>query len=310
MSFNDLERGSSSRQGGSGSGGGGSGSRKTPLPLYRDEVSSSLPPEFEKLTSKIGIQIFKIQSNVTAIQKLISLSSSNSSAKAASQDWSKRINDLIETTRELVKDATTDIKQLSTFPLGPANGGAKLTQGKLQRDFQAAALQFQRVQKEAVAKTRAKLEQDKQKERQMLKSRNSQQLLIDTEESDRAGAPGGAEGALQAEELDLLPEGPTQADLEYQESLITSREAEIREIESGVQELNEIFRDLGNIVQEQGGMIDNIEFNINSIADNTAGADRELVVAHEYQRRAGRRCICLLLVVGFVVAIVLLAILN
>ncbi|CCF51801.1 hypothetical protein NDA11_000381 [Ustilago hordei] len=313
MSFNDLERGSSSR--GGGSGGGGGGPRKTPLPLYRNEVAPSLPPEFEKLTNKIGIQIFKINSNVTAIQKLISLSSSsassNTSAKAAGQDWSKRINDLIETTRELIKDATTDIKSLSTFPLGPSNGGAKLTQGKLQRDFQSAAMQFQRVQKEAVATTRAKLEQDKQKERQMLKSRNSQ-LLIDTEESKRNNNAAGVsqEGGLQAESLDLLPEGPSQADLEYQESLITSREAEIREIESGVQELNEIFRDLGNIVQEQGGMIDNIEFNINSIAENTAGADRELVVAHEYQRKAGRRCICLLLVVGFVVAIVLLAVLN
>lgn len=311
MSFNDLERGSSSR--GNGAGGAGGGSRKTPLPLYRDEVSPSLPPEFEKLTSKIGIQIFKISSNVTAIQKLISLSSSNTSAKAATQDWSKRINDLIETTRDLVKDATNDIKQLSTFPLGPANGGAKLTQAKLQRDFQSAAMQFQQVQKEAVAKTRAKLEQDKQKERAMLKSRNSQQLLIDTEGSGHtadASQSRAEEGSLQAEALDLLPEGPSQADLEYQESLITSREAEIREIESGVQELNEIFRDLGNIVQEQGGMIDNIEFNINSIAENTAGADRELVVAHEYQRKAGRRCICLLLVVGFVVAIVLLAILS
>lgn len=313
MSFNDLERGSSSR--GGGSGGGGGGSRKTPLPLYRNEVAPSLPPEFEKLTNKIGIQIFKINSNVTAIQKLISLSSSsassNTSAKAAGQDWSKRINDLIDTTRELIKDATTDIKSLSTFPLGPSNGGAKLTQGKLQRDFQSAAMQFQRIQKEAVATTRAKLEQDKQKERQMLKSRNSQ-LLIDTEESERNNNAAGVsqEGGLQAESLDLLPEGPSQADLEYQESLITSREAEIREIESGVQELNEIFRDLGNIVQEQGGMIDNIEFNINSIAENTAGADRELVVAHEYQRKAGRRCICLLLVVGFVVAIVLLAVLN
>ncbi|KAJ1028077.1 hypothetical protein NDA13_003526 [Ustilago tritici] len=313
MSFNDLERGSSSR--GGGSGGGGGGPRKTPLPLYRNEVAPSLPPEFEKLTNKIGIQIFKINSNVTAIQKLISLSSSsassNTSAKAAGQDWSKRINDLIETTRELIKDATTDIKSLSTFPLGPSNGGAKLTQGKLQRDFQSAAMQFQRVQKEAVATTRAKLEQDKQKERQMLKSRNSQ-LLIDTEESERNNNAAGMsqEGGLQAESLDLLPEGPSQADLEYQESLITSREAEIREIESGVQELNEIFRDLGNIVQEQGGMIDNIEFNINSISENTAGADRELVVAHEYQRKAGRRCICLLLVVGFVVAIVLLAVLN
>ncbi|SPO32271.1 related to PEP12 syntaxin (T-SNARE), vacuolar [Ustilago trichophora] len=309
MSFNDLERGSSS----SGAGGSGGGSRKTPLPLYRDEVNPTLPPAFEKLTSKIGIQIFKINSNVTAIQKLLTLSSSSSSssnAKAAAQDWGKRINDLIETTRELVKDATTDIKQLSTFPLGPASGGAKLTQAKLQRDFQSAAMQFQRVQKDAVAKTRAKLEADKQKERAMLKSRNSQQLLIETEESTSSSTSADEPGLQQAEALDLLPEGPTQADLEYQESLITSREAEIREIESGVQELNEIFRDLGNIVQEQGGMIDNIEFNINSIAENTAGADRELVVAHEYQRKAGRRCICLLLVVGFVVAIVLLAVLN
>ncbi|SPO25074.1 related to PEP12 syntaxin (T-SNARE), vacuolar [Ustilago trichophora] len=312
MSFNDLERGSAS----SGGGGSGGGSRKTPLPLYRDEVNPTLPPAFEKLTSKIGIQIFKINSNVTAIQKLLTLSSSSSSSssssntKAAAQDWGKRINDLIETTRDLVKDATTDIKQLSTFPLGPASGGAKLTQAKLQRDFQSAAMQFQRVQKDAVAKTRAKLEADKQKERAMLKSRNSQQLLIETEESTTSSTSANEPGLQQAEALDLLPEGPTQADLEYQESLITSREAEIREIESGVQELNEIFRDLGNIVQEQGGMIDNIEFNINSIAENTAGADRELVVAHEYQRRAGRRCICLLLVVGFVVAIVLLAVLN
>lgn len=309
MSFNDLERGSASSGGGGGSGG---GSRKTPLPLYRDQVNPTLPPAFEKLTSRIGIQIFKINSNVTAIQKLLTLSSSSSSSntKAAAQDWGKRINDLIETTRDLVKDATTDIKQLSTFPLGPASGGAKLTQAKLQRDFRSAAMQFQRVQKDAVAKTRAKLEADKQKERAMLKSRNSQQLLIETEESTSSSTSANEPGLQQAEALDLLPQGPTQADLEYQESLITSREAEIREIESGVQELNEIFRDLGNIVQEQGGMIDNIEFNINSIADNTAGADRELVVAHEYQRKAGRRCICLLLVVGFVVAIVLLAVLN
>lgn len=313
MSFNDLERGSSSQ--GSGSGSNPGGNRKTPLPLYRDEVVPSLPPEFDKLASKLGIQIFKIQSNVTAIQKLISLSSPSSASKSASnQDWSKRINDLIETTRDLVKDCTTDIKQLSTMPLGPTNGAAKLTQAKLQRDFQATAMQFQKVQKDAVASTRAKLEADKQKERQMLRSSHAssssrqQQLLIDTEEEASRTHLGGGDG--EAEALDLLAQGPSEADLEYQESLITSREAEIREIESGVQELNEIFRDLGNIVQEQGGMIDNIEFNINSIAENTTGADRELVVALEYQRKAGRRCICLLLVVGFVVAVVLLAILS
>jgi len=44
-------------------------------------------------------------------------------------------------------------------------------------------------------------------------------------------------------------------ELEFQETLIAEREAEIREIESGIHELNDIFRDLGTIVQEQGGLI-------------------------------------------------------
>ena len=44
-------------------------------------------------------------------------------------------------------------------------------------------------------------------------------------------------------------------ELAYQESLITEREAEIREIETGIHELSEIFRDLGTLVQEQGGML-------------------------------------------------------
>lgn len=44
-------------------------------------------------------------------------------------------------------------------------------------------------------------------------------------------------------------------ELEYNESMITQREDEIREIEQGITELNEIFRDLGTMVHEQGSML-------------------------------------------------------
>jgi syntaxin 7 len=44
-------------------------------------------------------------------------------------------------------------------------------------------------------------------------------------------------------------------ELEFQETLIAEREAEIRDIESGIHELNDIFRDLGTIVEQQGGLI-------------------------------------------------------
>lgn len=53
---------------------------------------------------------------------------------------------------------------------------------------------------------------------------------------------------------------------------------------------------------------DNIESNISSIAVDTAGAAEELTTAHEYQRKAGRRAICLMLVLIVVVAVVLLAV--
>lgn len=103
---------------------------------------------------------------------------------------------------------------------------------------------------------------------------------------------------------DLIPD----SELEYQEQLIAEREGEIREIESGVLELNEIFRDLGTIVTEQQSMLDNIESNVISIANDTGGAAEELVQAHEYQRKAGRRMFCLMLIFIVVMAIVLLAV--
>ncbi|PWZ01546.1 t-SNARE [Testicularia cyperi] len=340
MSFNDLELGSSgsaSSQRPGGSRGGGapsSGPGKQPgLPLYRDEATSVLPSTFEPLTKRIGIQIFKINSNITAIQKLLTLLSATPPPK---QDWTKRIHDLLETTRDLVKDGTGDLKTLASLDIGTEHAQARLTQARLQRDFQASAVLFGRVQKEALDTTRKRLEAEKLHERQQKAQQNQRyssrsrssrpdaQLLIDQEDGesqlakagagehrdgDGNGVGGGVGGGEQVLNL-LQQQGPSQADLEYQEQLLESREHEIREIESGVQELNEIFRDLGNIVHEQAGMIDNIEFNINSIAENTAGADQELVTAHEYQRKAGRRCIILILVVGFVVAVVLLAVLN
>jgi hypothetical protein len=114
-------------------------------------------------------------------------------------------------------------------------------------------------------------------------------------------------------------------ELAYQESLIQEREAEIREIETGIHELAEIFHDLGTLVNQQGGMLgaltawsplsemthygaDNIELNISSVAQDTGAASEELRSAAVYQRKAGRRALCLMIVLVIVVAVVLLAV--
>lgn len=54
--------------------------------------------------------------------------------------------------------------------------------------------------------------------------------------------------------------------------------------------------------------VDNIESNITAVADNTREASNELDIAHEYQRKAGRRAACLMIVLAIVICIVLLAV--
>lgn len=55
-------------------------------------------------------------------------------------------------------------------------------------------------------------------------------------------------------------------------------------------------------------MVDNIESNIVNVASDVDSAGHELRTAHAYQRKAGRRMLCLMLILGFVAAIVLLAV--
>lgn len=55
-------------------------------------------------------------------------------------------------------------------------------------------------------------------------------------------------------------------------------------------------------------LTDNIESNIYSVNADTQGAAQELSVASDYQRKAGRRAACLMVIIVFVVAIVLIAV--
>lgn len=191
------------------------------------------------------------------------------------------------------------------FPLpdGRRVSPERLTQAKLQREFQDALTAFQEVQKSGMRKEQEDLAQA----RSLTDGRPTKRTPeLPPDSADNSTAPPIIHGTEQAQIQ--VQSSLSAAELEYHESLIAERESEIREIETGVQELNEIFRDLGHIVHEQGEMIDNIEYNIGNIANHAHGADRELLHAHAYQRRAGRRTLCLTMIVALVVALVLVAV--
>ncbi|WFD27584.1 SNAP receptor [Malassezia nana] len=167
-----------------------------------------------------------------------------------------------------------------------------MLQSKLQRDFQDAIAAFQVIQKSGIRKEKVALAYAKQQ--------GSESSGMDIQMQDQ---PNSTQQQVQTQ---IPTQKISQEELEFQESLIAEREAEIREIERGVQELNEIFRDLSHMVREQGGMIDNIEYNIGNLSTNVHGADRELLIAHDYQRRSGRRTVCLMMILALVVAVVLI----
>lgn len=62
------------------------------------------------------------------------------------------------------------------------------------------------------------------------------------------------------------------------DAAILQREKEINDIAKGIIELADIFKELQNMVIDQGTMLDRIDYNIERMAENVKGADKELVV--------------------------------
>ncbi|KAL1747899.1 t-SNARE [Schizophyllum fasciatum] len=242
---------------------------------------------FLDLQSSLSLQVFKMNANVQGIYKLVDcLGTPKDSATLR-----KRLHDLTESTRAMVKRASDDLKKLTALQTNLPHRKTPLQ--KTTHDMQQAMLGFQRAQQVSAERQRNVVEGVKH--------------ALDEDESPDADSSSHPQYQQQTQ---LLQQQLSPHELAYQESLIQEREAEIREIESGIHELAEIFNDLGHLVVDQGQMLDNIESNISSVAVDTGGAAEELTTAAEYQRKAGRRAACLLLILAFVVAIVLLAVLS
>ncbi|KAM5446765.1 t-SNARE affecting a late Golgi compartment protein 2 [Microsporum audouinii] len=79
------------------------------------------------------------------------------------------------------------------------------------------------------------------------------------------------------------------------DSAIVQREREINDIAKGIIELSDIFRELQTMIIDQGTMLDRIDFNVERMTVDVKGADKELKVATNYQRRTTKRKIILLL---------------
>lgn len=90
------------------------------------------------------------------------------------------------------------------------------------------------------------------------------------------------------------------------ENAIAQREKEIEDIAQGIIELANIFQELQTMVIDQGTMLDRIDYNVERMAVDVKGADKELKVATGYQKKTTKRKIILLLILVVVGMFILL----
>lgn len=275
MSFQDIETGLAQR---------------SQSPLRGGAPQSQEESAFLTLQSSLSLQVFKLNSNVQGILKLVD----QLGTTRDSQQLRKSLHDLTETTRAMAKRGSDELKKLAA--LQATLPRQKTSLQKTSHDFQLSLIAFQRAQQVSAERQRTVVEGVK--------------LAVEEESAQTQDGQPDTSSTPSQRQAQLLQTQLSPQELAYQETLIQERETEIHEIEAGIHELSEIFRDLGTLVQEQGGMLDNIESNIDSIAVDTSGAAEELTSAHAYQRKAGRRAACLMLVIVVVVAVVLLAVLS
>ncbi|KAI1292437.1 hypothetical protein EDD11_008734, partial [Mortierella claussenii] len=295
MSFADLERGE---------GGIKRGGVAGPSPLSRSNMNSSSNSvsgnagNFTKFgrgdivgdvhqhahdakVKYISEQVFRISTNVSSIQRLVGFLGTLKD----SQSVRTKLQDITEQTQALVRDTSQDIKDLAKFD----SGGKKLEHQKVSKDFSKVLVEFQKVQRVSAEKQRDFILKARQ-----VGSQNDYANLSDDEGGDAGDQP------LINDDQRRLQLLVVDNELEYNESMITQREDEIREIERGITELNEIFRDLGSMVHEQGDMLDSVESNVTSISMTTHAAAEELTTAAEHQKSASSKSCYLLLIAAVV----------
>jgi syntaxin 7 len=274
MSFQDIEAG-----------------RAPPLrPLSQSIPQSREDNAFQNLQSSLSLQVFKMNANVQGILKLVDqLGTGMDSATLR-----KSLHDLTDTTRAMAKRGSEDLKKLSALQTSLPHQKTALQ--KTSHDLQISLVAFQRAQQVSAERQRTVVQGVK--------------LAVDDDQNHPPNPDEPEPTPQEQRQAQILQSQLSPHELAYQESLIQERENEIREIETGIHELAEIFHDLGTLVNQQGGMIDNIELNISSVAVDTQEASQQLTTASAYQRKAGRRAACLLLILAVVAGVVLLAVLS
>lgn len=115
----------------------------------------------------------------------------------------------------------------------------------------------------------------------------------------------------------VVDESPTLLQLPVEEQVrlrnglddLMSRNNDIKKLEESIVALHQLFVDMQILVEAQGELLNDIEYNIGETKDKTETGYQELVEARAHQKSAGKKKICIVVLVIAIAAAILVPIL-
>ncbi|XP_077991192.1 syntaxin-7-like [Glandiceps talaboti] len=253
--------------------------------------------ELRELTEQCSNNIFKINTNASALEKTIRQIGSSTDSPALRN----KIHNTQQTTNSIVGKTARLLKELTNLSRG-ATKQQKLQVDRLKSDFEGTVKGYSTVQKKVADKLRS-CPAPQVQERRPPEGYGSHDGYDNygndrtqfMEEEDRR-----QERLAQLQEQDQV--------IDFDQGMMEEREDRIREIEADILDVNQIFKDLATLVYEQGELVDTIEANVEKAVDNVEQGNVQLVQASSYQKKARKKmCILLLIlvIVGGVIAVII-----
>lgn len=238
--------------------------------------------DYNRLSQIIASNIQKITQNVSQMQRMIN----QIGTQMDTPDLRDKLHQIQHYTNQLAKETSQKLKDLVAIPQSVAPSEQrqrKMQKERLMNDFTAVLNNFQTAQRH-----------EKERENESVQRARMHATAFDPFADDKHSEDKlvGFEGSDQMQVEDEM-------DME----VLREREQAIHQLEADIMDVNQIFKDLGMLVHEQGEIIDSIEANVESASASVEQGTHQLQQARNYQSKARRKKLCIVLIVVAVLAI-------
>lgn len=256
-------------------------------------VEGNFMEDFFQDVEQIREMIDKIQANVEEVKKkhsaILSAPQSDEKTKQELEDLMADIKKTANRVRGKLKSIEQNIEQEEQTNKSNADLRIRKTQhSALSRKFVEVMTEYNRTQTDY---------------RERCKGRIQRQLEI----TGRATTNEELEEMLEQGNSAVFTQGIIMETQQAKQTLadIEARHADIIKLENSIRELHDMFMDMAMLVESQGEMIDRIEYHVEHAMDYVQTATQDTKKALEYQSKARRKKIMILLcltVLGLIAA--------